>query len=132
MSLLNVTFKPKYEIPFSGTIAATTQGGQASNRIDIPFRVNGMIAIFGNNHLDNVRYHFLTADTPAISTTSMSNGSNIIKAQGVIGYFVGHNTVRPITVIREYLTGGVYLKLHVNNLNAYQITYNASIIIEEI
>lgn len=132
MTPIQVTLKPTYEVPMSGTIAANAQGGVASAKITKPFRINGVIITFGDDHINNVRHFLLTAENDNISTTSRSTGRNLVPPEAPTPYYIGHSVLRKIKAIREFSEGNRYLKVHIVNNNAYQITYNVAFIIEEI
>lgn len=124
--------KPSYEVPLIGLIGANAQGGIASDIIDVPFRINGLVIVFGDDHVDNVLHYFLVDDTNSVDTTAMSTGRNIISPRSPYPYFIGHSMIRGIKVIREFPEGNYYLKVHVVNNNAYQIQVNVYVIVEEI
>jgi len=129
---MKVELKPTYEIPLVGVIGAGAQGAIVSGKIDKPFRINGIIIIFGSDHVDNVFHYFLVGDTNQVSTASISTGDNIVPPDSPTPYFIGHNMIRHIKIIKEFPNGNRYLKCHVVNNNGYAIVVNASIIVEEI
>lgn len=129
---INITLKPSYEIPLVGVVGANAQTAFISGRITVPFRVNGIVIVFGDDHVDNVLHYFLTDDTQNISTTSISTGDHLIPISYPNRYFIGHSMIRRVHIIREFPEGGLILKCHVVNNNAYQITVNAAIVVEEI
>lgn len=129
---IKVKLKPTYEIPLVGVIGAGAQGAFVSGKIDKPFRINGIVIIFDTDHVDNVFHYLLVGDTNQVSTTSISTGDNLVPAQSPTPFFIGHNMIRCIKIIKEFPEGKRYLKCHVINTNAYAIVVNASIIIEEI
>lgn len=129
---IKVVLKPTYEIPLIGAIGAGAQGAIVSGKIDKPFRINGIVIVFDTDHIDNVLHYFLTGDTNQVSTTSISSGDNVIPPISPSAYFIGHNMIRHIKIIRDYPNGNLYLKCHVVNNNAYAIVVNVSVIVEEI
>jgi len=132
MSSIKIELKPTYEIPLSGVIGAGAQGAFVSGKIAKPFRINGIVIVFGSDHIDAVLHYFLAGDTNQVSTTSISTGDNLIPSGSPTPYFIGHNMIRHIKIIKEFPEGNRYLKCHVVNNNAYAITANASLIVEEI
>lgn len=132
MSPLIITLKPTYEIPLSGVIAATAQGGVASARLRKPFRIHDIIINFGDDHADAVLHYFLTSTNKNISTTNISIGDNVVPAESPTPYYIGHAVLRRVKIIKEFKAGRRFLKVHVVNNNAYAITFNVSFIIEEI
>jgi len=129
---IKAKLKPTYEIPLSGVIGAGAQGAFVSGKIDKPFRINGIVIVFSSDHIDTVLHYFLVGDTNQVSTASISTGVNLTPTDSPTPYFIGHNMIRCVKIIKEFPEGNKYLKCHVVNNNAYAVTVNASIIVEEI
>lgn len=128
---IKVQLKPTYEIPLVGAIGAGLQTAFVSGKMDKPFRVNGIIIVFDTDHVNNVLHYFLVGDTNQVSATSISTGDNLVPSDSPTPFFIGHNMIRYVKIIKEFPKGNRYLKCHVVNNNAYAIVVNASIIIEE-
>lgn len=129
---IRIILKPTYEVPISGVVGANAQLGFVGGRITVPFRINGVKIVFGDDHIDNVLHYLLVDDTNNVSATSISNGTNLIPPASPTPYFIGHSMFKHVTIIKDFPEGGLYLKCHVVNNNAYQIQVNISFIIEEL
>lgn len=129
---INIVLKPTYEIPLIGVVGANAQQGFTSGRITFPFRINGIVVIFGDDHIDNVLHYFLTDETNNVSAANISTGDNVIPPASPTPYFIGHSMIRKIRFIKDFPEGDLFLKVHVVNGNAWAINVNIAFIIEAI
>lgn len=120
------------EMPFNDTILATAQATIVSNRIGYDFIVRMVKIDFGSDHVDLVQCWFLLDHTDVGSVVAVPSGENILGTVTAMGYVVGDNREKRFYPNRLYRGRENYIKMHVNNLNAYAVIVKGSVLIEEV
>ena len=119
-------------IPFHANIGAGVWGGLSTLAIDAGYEVLKVTNIFQDDHLFNVRYYWLIGEESSISLTELSNGTNIFARWASNAYFVGHDMIIPAFCNALMVDNRNYLKLSVQNLNAYAVDVEGLALIVEV
>lgn len=120
--ILQVVKKDEYALPFEVIVGATAQLALSSTQIVFPYTVREVITYFPDDAINNVRAYWLVGTTNSTSTIAISEGSNLLAPLNPVGYLIGHADRISIALRRTVTLRSSYIKLHINNLNAYGVT----------
>ena len=131
---------PKYElkakriaeIPFIATIGATAQLTILSDLISFPFVVRSILIDFSTDHINNVLHYVLLSTNRTTSTTSVPADTSAFTGLSGISYAIGDNREKRYFPNIEWRQTRSYIKVHVVNNNAYAVSVNATVTIEEL
>ena len=121
-----------HTITFSGILAATSQGTRVSGGIGFRYRIKKVKVYCDWDHDLNVRHYILVGSTNQGSTTNIPEGTNVLSPLSPDPYLIGRGHAREIALNLIVNVTTSYLKLHVQNLNGWQITYYGEVEIERL
>lgn len=125
-------YKRLYEIPFASAVAANTQLTILSDALTFPFQILEAKMFFDTDHINNVRYYFKYSSNRTLGTTAPPPDPNICSPLVSQVYFVGNGFMRKARTNLKVVDLPAYLKVHIDNTNAWAIQANASILLTEI
>jgi hypothetical protein len=125
-----MVFKAQVNIPFMGTVGASTQLTLVSGMITFPFKIVGAEITFRDDAANSLRIYVLVSANTNTSTTDVPPDTNAFSQYSPTPYFVGEGTIKRASCFLPAFKGGMYIKVHANNLNAYAQTINATVTIE--
>lgn len=129
-----MTLKTKriIEIPLVGLVAAGAHLGLVSSPIPFPFRVTQIKMVFTDDAQNLVRYYPLVSSNRNVSTTSVSDGENLLARQSPVNYFIGKALAKTINCNVEVPETNMHLKVHTLNGAPTPYYTNVTIRIEEL
>jgi len=127
-----IVAKKAYELPFNGSVGATAQLTFVSSMIAFQFKVTTIKIYFSNNHANGVRHYFLVGRNSQGSTTGIPEGDNMFGQISPSNYHIGDNETIVLHPYALWEEARGYIKVHINNLNAYAVAIKVIIVIEEI
>lgn len=120
------------QIPFTGTVGATTQLTLISSRITFKYKVVGVEIVFRDDAANALQIYVLVSGNQNTSTTSVPPDPNVFSTYSPTPYFVGEGVVKKAECTVLAPEGYYYVKVHAVNLNAYAQTINVTVRIEEV
>lgn len=120
------------EIPFIVIIGANSHLTLVSSLLDFDFRISMVRMNFDDDHNNNVRHYWLCSHNTTVGTTGPPPDESVFERMFPTPYIIGEN--RELRLYPNYYYYGQrnYVKLHIHNLNTYQVQINASAYIEEL
>lgn len=119
-------------IPVTGTVAANTHQTTIIGPIPFQYIVSEVEMIFGADAADNLRIYWKASRNRATSTTAPPSGRNILGWMAPLAYFIGDGVTKRVPANFKANPEEKYIKLHAHNQNAYAVTINCTITIEEV
>lgn len=128
------TLKPRIiaEVPFFDFIPTLTMRTLLSSRINFPFVVRSIAIDFANNHANYVPHFVLLSHNMSVSTTGVPPDTNAFTGLSDVSYAVGDNREKRYYPNIEWRDPPSYIKLFINNMNAYPVFVNTIVTIEQL
>ena len=121
------------EISFIGTVPlAPAQLTLLSSLISFSFVVRSVNIDFGHDHTDSVLHYILLSHNRTASTTSCPADTNALTGLSELAYVIGNNREKRYFPNTEWRDPPSYVKVHIDNNNAYAVTVKVTVTIEEL
>ncbi|MBA7577385.1 hypothetical protein ES708_19236 [subsurface metagenome] len=121
---------PKLTLPFAGSVAAGGELTLVSKFLNFPYTIRSLHASFALGTDRTLQLRFFLSRDPEAPASGFPTGDDLLSIYGQTSYLVGDDEHKEFPHEIPVLESGTYLKVYGLNIDTFEHTLDAHIVID--
>ena len=131
-NLISGVHKKILVLPFNAVLAANTNNTLVAGKIPFWYRIREIEVVFEDDTNNQLLVYVFVSGNSTASTTTPPPDYNVFGQYSPTPYLIGEGIIKSLDIDYQVEKDMFYIKVYGSNLNAYAVTMNVTVKIEEI